>query len=72
MTNKQRIIRFITYYKLSDKFVKGFLKEKICDACEYKGNTFTYKVNHKNFKLPEIEKIEEIIRKFKNGEIKMP
>lgn len=69
MTKKQRIIRFITYYKTRINSQKGYLKSIISEICEYKGNTFNYKLNHRNYKIPEIEKIEKIIEAYKNKTI---
>lgn len=69
MTKKQRIIRFITYYKMRVNYQKGYLKSIISEICEYKGNTFNYKLNHKNYKIPEIDKIEKIIQAYKDGTI---
>lgn len=67
MTKKQRIIRFITYYKCQLKTDKGIIKESICAKCNYKGSTFTYKFNNKNFSMSEVEAIEEIIQNHKYG-----
>lgn len=71
MSEKKRIIRFITYYKLQKNNHKGKLKELICEACGYKGGTFDYKIEHQNYKNLELTAIEKIIQDHKDGKIKV-
>lgn len=71
MKQKARIIRVITYYKLQRKPEKSVLKSMIEHLCEFKGNTFNYKMNKKNISPTELEKIENVIKHHKNGTINL-
>lgn len=71
MKQKSRIIRVITYYKLQRKPEKSILKSIIEAECEFRGNTFNYKMNKKNISPTELLKIENIIKHHKNGTIEM-
>lgn len=68
---KKRIIRFITYYKLQKVRHRGKLRELICEACEYKGGTFDYKIENRNYSDLELTAIEKIIQDHKDGKIEV-
>ena len=71
MTKKNRIIRFITYYRTQTTKVKGKLREVIIETCEFKGGTFDYKIKNKNYSELEITAIEKIIQDHKDGKIEV-
>ena len=71
MNRKQRILRFITYYRCIPSRERGKVRKLICEACEFKGGTFDYKVKHLNYFEWQLNAIERIIQDHKDGKIEM-
>lgn len=71
MTKKKRIIRFITYYRMQKVKHRGKLRELISAACEFKGGTFDYKMEHQNYSEFQLIAIEKIIQDHKDGKIEV-
>lgn len=69
MDIKERILRFITYYATQKKSDKTILKNAICRKCDFNGGTFDFRRDKLKYSEAEIEAIEAIIEKHKNGEL---
>lgn len=68
MDKKERILMFITYYKLQKRKQKGVLIKAICDKCDFNGGTFAFRMEKQRYSEAEIDAIEIIIEKHKKGE----
>ena len=69
MSNEQRILRFITYYAIQKKKQKSILKKEICRKCGFEGGTFDFRKDNKKYSEAEIDAIELIVKKHKNGDL---
>jgi len=67
---KKRIMKFITYYRTLSTKKRGVLMKLIKNGCGFKGGTFYYKFNNKNYSKLEIDAIENIVNKYQEDESK--
>lgn len=69
MSINERILSVITYYKIQRKKQKGIIKKAICKKCDFNGGTFQTRMDDYKYSEAELEAIERIIEKHKNGEL---
>ena len=69
MSINERILSVITYYRLQRKKQRGILKRAISKKCDFSGGTFQTRMDDLKYSEAELEAIERIIEKHKNGEL---
>ena len=69
-TLNRRIIKCIIYYRLLDSDDKQIISPLLVDALGKSKSSLYYKFEHKNFSLPELIAIENVIDNFKKTRLK--
>lgn len=64
-TLNRRILKCITYYRLLDSDDKQIISPLLVEALGKSKSSLYYKFEHKNFSLPELIAIENVIDNFK-------